>query len=131
MNWFERMKSGILTRIKREIPEGIWSKCKKCGETTYQHALERSFFVCPHCGERSEIFGHGGAKAEAEATMTAFLGEIPLDARIRETSDAGTPIVAADPQSPQAESYLALARGVIEKLRQAEGAAAPPVIREE
>ena len=71
------------------------------------------------------------AKAEAEATMTAFLGEIPLDARIRETSDAGTPIVAADPQSPQAESYLALARGVIEKLRQAVGAAAPPVIREE
>jgi acetyl-CoA carboxylase carboxyl transferase subunit beta len=42
------MKSGILTRIKREIPEGIWSKCKKCGETTYQQALERSAFVCPH-----------------------------------------------------------------------------------
>ncbi len=58
MNWFERMKSGILTRIKREIPEGIWSKCKKCGETTYQHALERSFFVCPHCGNHFAI-GHG------------------------------------------------------------------------
>ena len=90
-----------------------------------------SYFVCPHCGERSEIFGYGGAKAEAEATMTAFLGEIPLDARIRETSDAGTPIVAADPHSPQAESYLTVARGVIEKLGQAEGAAPPPVIREE
>lgn len=57
MNWFERMKSGILTRVKREIPEGIWSKCKKCGETTYQHALERSAFVCPHCGNHFAI-GH-------------------------------------------------------------------------
>ena len=57
MNWFERMTSGILTRIKREIPEGIWSKCKKCGDTTYQHALERSAFVCPHCGNHFAI-GH-------------------------------------------------------------------------
>ena len=51
------MKSGILTRIKREIPEGIWSKCKKCGDTTYQHALERNAFVCPHCGDHFAI-GH-------------------------------------------------------------------------
>jgi acetyl-CoA carboxylase carboxyl transferase subunit beta len=51
------MKSGILTRIKREIPEGIWSKCKKCGETTYQQALERSAFVCPHCQNHFAI-GH-------------------------------------------------------------------------
>lgn len=51
------MTSGILTRIKREIPEGIWSKCKKCGDTTYQHALERSAFVCPHCGNHFAI-GH-------------------------------------------------------------------------
>lgn len=51
------MKSGILTRIKREIPEGIWSKCKKCGETTYQQALERSAFVCPHCHNHFAI-GH-------------------------------------------------------------------------
>ncbi len=51
------MKSGILTRIKREIPEGIWSKCKKCGETTYQQSLERSAFVCPHCHNHFAI-GH-------------------------------------------------------------------------
>ena len=51
------MKSGILTRIKREIPEGIWSKCKKCGDTTYQHALQRSAYVCPHCGNHFAI-GH-------------------------------------------------------------------------
>lgn len=57
MNWFEKMKSGILTRIKREIPEGIWSKCKQCGETTYQHALERGFWVCPRCRSHFPI-GH-------------------------------------------------------------------------
>jgi len=51
------MKSGILTRVKREIPEGIWSKCNKCGDTTYQHALERGAFVCPHCGNHFAI-GH-------------------------------------------------------------------------
>lgn len=57
MNWFERMKSGILTRIQREIPEGIWSKCGRCGETAYQHALERSCWVCPHCSSHFAI-GH-------------------------------------------------------------------------
>ena len=57
MNWFEKMKSGILTRIKREIPEGIWSQCKRCGEAVYQNALERTFWVCPHCGFHFPI-GH-------------------------------------------------------------------------
>ena len=50
MNWFERMKSGIITRIKREIPGGIWSKCRQCGEAAYQHALERNHWICPQCG---------------------------------------------------------------------------------
>ena len=50
MNWFEKMKSGILTRIKREIPEGIWSQCKQCGEAVYENALERDLWVCSHCG---------------------------------------------------------------------------------
>ena len=71
-----------------------------------------SYFLCPHCGERSEIFGHGGARAEAERTGAPFLGEIPLDVRIRETSDAGTPIVADDPGGPQAAAYRSIARKV-------------------
>lgn len=78
MNWFERMKSGILTRIKREIPEGIWSKCKKCGETTYQHALERSAFVCPHCSNHFaigheryvELLADSGSFVELNANIT-------------------------------------------------------------
>jgi ATP-binding protein involved in chromosome partitioning len=64
-----------------------------------------SYFLCPSCGERSEIFGHGGASEEAARINVEFLGEIPLDMRIRETSDAGEPIVASDPDSPHAKAY--------------------------
>jgi ATP-binding protein involved in chromosome partitioning len=82
-----------------------------------------SYFLCPHCGERSEIFGHGGARAEAERTGAPFLGEVPLDVRIRETSDAGTPIVYAEPDGAQAKVYRQLARTVWAGL---EGALAQP-----
>ena len=53
-----------------------------------------SYFLCPHCGTRSDIFGHGGARHEAERLGVPFLGEVPLDMTIRETSDAGLPVVA-------------------------------------
>lgn len=71
-----------------------------------------SYFVCPHCGGRSDLFGHGGARAEAQKLGVPFLGEVPLNMRIREMSDAGLPIVVSDPQSPQAETYREIARGV-------------------
>jgi ATP-binding protein involved in chromosome partitioning len=75
-----------------------------------------SVFVCPHCGEASHIFGHGGARATAEELGATFLGEIPLVPAIRETSDAGTPIVAHRPQSREAQSFLAIAQQVAEKI---------------
>jgi ATP-binding protein involved in chromosome partitioning len=75
-----------------------------------------SVFICPHCGEASHIFGHGGARATAEELGVPFLGEIPLVPAIRETSDAGTPIVALAPDSPEALAFLALARAVAGKL---------------
>jgi ATP-binding protein involved in chromosome partitioning len=75
-----------------------------------------SYFVCPHCGERSDIFAHGGARKEAAALGVEFLGEIPLDIAIRETSDAGTPIVLAQPDSAHAKSYRAIAERVAESL---------------
>ena len=75
-----------------------------------------SYYLCPHCGDRSEVFGHGGARREAAASATPFLGEIPLDARIRETSDSGTPIVAADPASPLAAVYRGIADTVARRL---------------
>jgi len=68
-----------------------------------------SYFACPHCGERTEIFSHGGAKREAARFGVAFLGEIPLDIAIRETSDEGRPIVVSDPDSPHAKTYREIA----------------------
>jgi len=75
-----------------------------------------SYFVCPHCNGRTDIFAHGGARLEAERMQTAFLGEIPLDIKIRETSDAGTPIVAQDPDSPHSAAYRAVAEQVWRQL---------------
>lgn len=75
-----------------------------------------SYFICPECGHRSDIFAHGGARHEAERQGVPFLGEIPLAMPIRETSDAGRPIVASDPGSPHAKAYLALARQVQARL---------------
>src|SRR6201988_3448206 len=54
-----------------------------------------SYFLCPHCGARSEVFAHGGARAEAQKFGVPFLGEVPLDIAIREQSDAGRPVTAA------------------------------------
>jgi ATP-binding protein involved in chromosome partitioning len=90
-----------------------------------------SYFLCPHCGGRTDIFGHGGARREAERLGMDFLGEIPLDVAIRETSDAGTPIVASDPESPHAQAYLAIAAKVwqkIEESQQQRAAAAPRIV---
>jgi ATP-binding protein involved in chromosome partitioning len=71
-----------------------------------------SLFVCPDCGSRHDIFGHGGARQTAQTMGVPFLGEIPLVPRIRETSDAGTPVSVAVPDGPEAEAFLAVARQV-------------------
>lgn len=75
-----------------------------------------STFICPHCGTRSDIFGHGGARHEAERLGVPFLGEVPLDMEIRETSDAGLPIVAKQPDGPHAAAYRAIAEKVRDQL---------------
>ena len=75
-----------------------------------------STFICPHCGTRSDIFGHGGARHEAERLGVPFLGEVPLAIDIREKSDAGAPVVASDPDGPHAESFRAIAARVREGL---------------
>jgi ATP-binding protein involved in chromosome partitioning len=75
-----------------------------------------SVFVCPECGHESHIFGHGGARATAAELEAPFLGEIPLVPAIRETSDAGTPIVALRPESREAQSFLAIAELVALKI---------------
>jgi ATP-binding protein involved in chromosome partitioning len=76
-----------------------------------------SYFQCPHCGTRSDIFGHGGARHEAEKLGVPFLGEVPLHMAIRATSDSGTPLVASEPKSEHAEIYRAIAARVADKLK--------------
>jgi ATP-binding protein involved in chromosome partitioning len=88
-----------------------------------------STFICPHCGTRSDIFGHGGARHEAERLNVRFLGEVPLDMAIRENSDAGTPVVAIAPDGPHAKAYRDIAARVREAL-QGESRAAPKIIIE-
>jgi ATP-binding protein involved in chromosome partitioning len=75
-----------------------------------------SYFCCPNCGHRSEIFGHGGARAEAKKLGQAFLGEIPLLLEIRELSDAGTPVVAAAPESEAGRAFAAIAASLAQIL---------------
>ncbi|MCL6706100.1 iron-sulfur cluster carrier protein ApbC [Pseudomonas sp. R2.Fl] len=73
-----------------------------------------SYFIAPDTGARYDIFGHGGARAEAEKIGAPFLGEVPLTIAIRETSDAGTPVVVSDPDGPQARVYREIAARVWE-----------------
>jgi len=87
-----------------------------------------STFICPNCGTRSDIFGHGGARHEAERLGVPFLGEVPLEMSIRETSDAGLPIVATQPDSVSAAAYRAIAAKVRDQLGAAGPAKAAPRI---
>jgi ATP-binding protein involved in chromosome partitioning len=75
-----------------------------------------SYFMCPECGTRSDIFGHGGARHEAERLGVPFLGEVPLHMDIRALSDAGTPIVAKTPDGPHAKLFLDIAASVKTRL---------------
>jgi ATP-binding protein involved in chromosome partitioning len=76
-----------------------------------------SYFQCPHCGARSDIFGHGGARQEAERLGVPFLGEIPLHMSIRVTSDSGTPVVESEPDGPHAAIYRAIGAKVRDQLQ--------------
>jgi ATP-binding protein involved in chromosome partitioning len=88
-----------------------------------------SYFLCPHCGERSDIFSHGGARREAERLGCDFLGEVPLDLAIRETSDDGRPITISDPGSPHARLFREIAAKVWSKVSGADSVRrAPPRI---
>jgi len=86
-----------------------------------------SMFICPNCGEQTDIFGHGGARAEAERLGCDFLGEIPLDVAIRITSDSGQPITASEPDGPHAAAYRDLASAVLAKISAATTRPAPSI----
>jgi len=81
-----------------------------------------SYFLCPQCGTRSDIFGHAGARHEAERLGVPFLGEVPLHIEIREKSDAGLPVVATAPNS----EHAAIFRGIAQRVRDEMAGGAPP-----
>ncbi len=89
-----------------------------------------SYFLCPECGTRSEIFGHGGARREAERLGVPFLGEVPLHMEIREKSDAGLPVVATAPDGPHARIYRDIAARVRDQVAGRPGKAAPKIVIE-
>ena len=89
-----------------------------------------SYFLCPECGTRSDIFGHGGARHEAERQGVAFLGEVPLHMAIREKSDAGLPVVATEPDGPHAKIYRAIAEKVLAQIKGGAQRPAPKIVIE-
>ena len=89
---------------------------KKTGTPVLGIIENMSYFVCPHCGQRADIFGHDGAKQTAENMGETFLGAIPLEPEIRRTSDTGTPIVAENPDSPHTKAYEKIAQKIIERI---------------
>ena len=89
-----------------------------------------SYFLCPHCGGRSDIFAHGGARHEAERVGVPFLGEVPLHMNIRETADSGRPVVVTDPDSAHAKVYLDIAGQVKAALEKGRARVAPKIFIE-
>lgn len=89
---------------------------KKTGTPILGIIENMSYFICPCCGERSDIFGHDGAKQTAEKMGETFLGEIPLDMAIRQNADKGTPIVVSAPDSPYSQAYLDIAKKIIRRI---------------
>ena len=86
-----------------------------------------SFHLCPGCGDRAELFGHGGGERIAKQFDLPFLGELPLVREIRELSDTGRPIVVAHPEHPQSQAFVAIAKRVLEQIEQRAGAALPTI----
>ncbi|MFH5924712.1 Mrp/NBP35 family ATP-binding protein [Roseomonas sp. SXEYE002] len=89
-----------------------------------------SYFCCPNCNHRSEIFGHGGARAEAERLGVEFLGELPLTLSIREHSDEGRPVVLAAPESAEAAAYRAIADRIWDKAGARPAGSGPRIVVE-
>jgi ATP-binding protein involved in chromosome partitioning len=91
-----------------------------------------SYFLCPECGTRSDIFSHGGARHEAERLGVPFLGEVPLHMTIREKSDSGLPVVATEPDSPYTKIYRDIAAKVLEQIKggASSGRQAPKIVIE-
>ena len=110
----------VLVSTPQDVGLTISLKTFRMFQTTNVRILglveNMSYYVCSHCGERDDIFGHGGAEEAAKRLSIPFLGGIPLDARIREQGDLGRPIVASDPDSPVAKQYKDIAARLAQQI---------------
>lgn len=125
-----RLDGAIIVTTPQDVAladaiKGI-SMFRKVGVPVLGVVENMSYFLCAHCGGRTEIFGHGGGKREAERLGAPFLGEIPLDPGIRAGGDAGVPASAPDSGSPAREIFLSLADRIREALMPPTDAAGEP-----
>ena len=90
------------------------ARCARLTVHVFGLIANMSYFLCPHCGERTEIFGHGGGRKMAEELGLEFLGEVPLDIKTRVGGDTGVPIVESDPDSTQGQAFVRLPAPVAE-----------------
>jgi ATP-binding protein involved in chromosome partitioning len=114
------LKGAIIVLTPQPVAAAIGLKTLRMLQQTKTRILgiieNMSHFTCPHCEEETDIFSRGGGRKIAEAEGVPFLGEIPLDPKIRATSDAGAPVVAVEPGSPQAKSFIDLAESLMQTL---------------
>jgi len=107
------LTGGVIVSTPQDVGLVISRKTLRMFQQTRVHLLgmveNMSYYVCPHCGERDDIFGHGGAEKAAASLDVPFLGAVPLDRRVREQADVGKPIVISDPESPAAVAYRDIA----------------------
>ena len=107
------LTGAVLVSTPQDVGLTISLKTLHMFEQTKVHPLgiieNMSYYLCPHCGQREDIFGHGGAANKSEELGIPFLGEIPLDTRIRVQGDLGVPIVIADPMAPSSVVYRRIA----------------------
>ena len=107
------LTGAVLVSTPQDVGLTISLKTLRMFEQTKVHPLgiieNMSYYVCAHCGEREDIFGHGQVAEKSEELGIPFLGEIPLDPRIRAQADVGVPIVIADPLAPSAKVYRRIA----------------------
>lgn len=89
-----------------------------------------SYFIAPDTGKRYDIFGHGGARREAERLGVPFLGEVPLEMGIRESSDGGRPVTVSQPEGPEARIYRDIAAKVWQRLQEEKGGSGPSIVFE-
>jgi len=107
------LTGGVIVSTPQDVGLTISRKTLRMFQQTRVHLLgmveNMSYYVCPHCGQRDDIFGHGGAEKTADTLDIPFLGAVPLDRRVREQADLGTPIVIAEPAHPAAAAYREIA----------------------